>query len=218
MFLNAEGALIQHGYTFQDVKRTWIYLQHILDWYGDFNAVRNTFFSERNVGQDRERSFPASTGIQGVTDREECIMDVLAVAGPGVVTVPMHETKRQKSADDYGSAFSRAMSVHLGGLDLVFVSGTASIDPAGNSIFLDDGPGQVLETYRCLADLLELRGAGLEDIHLATLFAKTPDLMQIHHDTVAEEGLPALPLVPTVADVCRDDLLVEIEAVAVVPL
>jgi len=76
----------------------------------------------------------------------------------------------------------------------------------------------VLETLRCIDDLLAPRGAGLEDVRLATLFAKTPGLIETYEKTARASGMPLMPVVPTVADVCRDELLVEVEAVAVKPL
>ncbi|MHC4597895.1 MAG: RidA family protein [Planctomycetota bacterium] len=217
MFLNAEAAIARHGYTFRQVSRTWIYLKRLLDWYGDFNGVRNAFFAERGVGRDSDRSFPASTGIQGTSDGEECSIDVLATEGPGVVSIPLRNSSRQGSAADYGSSFSRAMSVQVGGLDLVFVSGTASIDPSGATIHVGDPEAQILETLKCIADLLESRDAGLADISLATVFGKTPEILHAYPRVVREGGLPDFPAVPVVADVCRDELLVEIEALAVVP-
>ncbi|MHC5037594.1 MAG: RidA family protein [Planctomycetota bacterium] len=218
MFLGAEAALEKEAFHFNQVARTWIYLMRLLDWYGDFNHVRNAFFTERGIGADAERSFPASTGIQGMTDGEECSMDLLAVDGPGVVSVPLRRSNRQGSAADYGSSFSRAMSVQVGGLDLIFVSGTASIDPSGASIHIGDPEGQIHETLQCISDLLASRGAGLKDILLATVFGKTPEILLAYPQVVQAGGLPDFPFVPVVADVCRDELLVEIEAVAVVPL
>lgn len=43
-----------------NLVRTWLYLDHILDWYDDFNRVRNTFFERNGVF---DGLVPASTGI-----------------------------------------------------------------------------------------------------------------------------------------------------------
>jgi len=217
MLLNADSALEAQGFSFKNVTRTWIYLKRILDWYGEFNRVRTAFFETRGVGLDAERSFPSSTGIQGTTAGEECCMDLLAVDGAGAVATPIHASSRQGRSFDYGSAFSRAMSLRIGGLDTVFVSGTASIDTQGATVHLDDPEAQILETLLCVSALLEPRGIGLKDVHLATVFCKTPEILQTYRQVVRLLGMPPLPIVPVVADICRPELLVEIEAIAVVP-
>ncbi|MHC4779353.1 MAG: RidA family protein [Planctomycetota bacterium] len=217
MFKNAAAALENHDFAFNQVSRTWIYLKRLLEWYDDFNGVRNGFFAEQGVGRNSERSFPASTGIQGTSEGEECSMDVLATEGSGVISSPLRKSSRQGSAADYGSSFSRAMSVQVGGLDMIFVSGTASIDPSGASIHIGDAEAQILETLKCISDLLGIRGATLKDIHLATLFGKTQEVLDMYPRVARDGGMEGFPAVPVVADVCRDDLLVEIEALATVP-
>ena len=52
----------------------------------------------------------------------------------------------------------------------------------------------------------------------ATAFLKNPCDARAFERVVERSGLKDAPLVTTVADVCREDLLFEIDAVAVVPL
>ncbi len=216
MFEAAERALVAEGFGFRDVCRTWITLRRLLDWYGEFNGVRNAFFAERAVGA-APHAFPASTGIQGTSTGEECAMDLLAVGGPGVRVTPIRTTRRQGGAADYGSAFSRAMEVELDGVRTVLVSGTASVGRSGESLHAGQPQAQVVETLLCIGALLEGRGASLRDIGLATLYCKTPEVLAAYREAVRLLCLPALPVVPVVADICRPELLVEIEAVAFVP-
>jgi enamine deaminase RidA (YjgF/YER057c/UK114 family) len=217
MFANADAALRAHGFTFRSVVRTWIYLRRILEWYGDFNRVRTAFFTAQGVGMDPERSFPASTGIQGNAAGEECRMDLLAVEGSGAVMAPVHTSSRQGRSFDYGSAFSRAMRLRIGGLDTVLVSGTASIDTAGNTLHHDNPEAQIRETLDCIFALLDIQGGKPEDIVQATLFCKDPDFLAVYRRVMEREPAAAHPAVPVLADICRPDLLVEIEAIAVVP-
>lgn len=219
MLLNADAALEAHGLTFQNVTRTWIYLGRILDWYGEFNRVRTAFFRDRGVGV-APRVFPASTGIQASTNGEECSMDLLALeAEPdaGVDVQPLERTGRQESAFDYGSAFSRAVSMEVGGGQTVYVSGTASIDAAGNTLYVGNPEAQILETLLNVAALLHSRGGGLSDICTATLFCKNAEVLSHYHRVTRLLGMPDLPVVPVIADVCRHELLVEIEAIAALP-
>lgn len=219
MFINAEAALKANDMSFVDVVRTWIYLADILSWYGEFNRVRTTFYKERGIGKFGQ-SFPASTGIQARTGGEACIMDVLAVkaqAGSVLEVRPLLASSRQDMAFKYGSAFSRGMSVLMEGQQTVLISGTASIGPDGKTRYLDAPEAQIMETLLSIAALLESVGGGLKDICSATLFLKDPTIFKTFKDITRLLGVSDFPVVPVVADVCRPELLVEIEAVAVMP-
>ena len=56
----------------------------------------------------------------------------------------------------------------------------------------------------------------LPDIQAATVFVKNPDDMEAVRDVMADAGLADLPAVYVITDVCRDELLFEIDAEAVV--
>ena len=218
-FHNGEAALRHFGMDFGNVIRTWIYMDRILDWYGEFNRVRTHFFRERDVGGG-DRRFPASTGIRGRTDGEEISIDILALdraPDSDIEAAPLMTSRRQERAFDYGSAFSRALGLDLGGRQTVFVSGTASIAPSGETLYQGAPDAQIVQTLMSIAALLDAVGATLDDICLATLFCKTPEIYDAYQEAVRLLRLPQLPIVPMVADVCRPELLVEIEAVAVVP-
>jgi enamine deaminase RidA (YjgF/YER057c/UK114 family) len=203
-----------------DVVRTWVYLSRILDWYGEFNRVRSDFHAGHGLdGLVGGRAFPASTAIQGGSNGEECMMDLLtvhAVDGADVRIHPVLGSRRQRNAFAYGSDFSRAVAVSIEGRKTVFVSGTASIDREGRSVHCGDYEGQAIETLLNMAALLEEQGGRLRDIALATLFYKDDDMLAAYQDVAHLLGLEDLPIVPVRADVCRSELLVEIEAVALV--
>jgi len=219
MFRSADQALADQGMTFGKVARTWLYLRRLLDWYGGLNEVRTAFFAERNItGKPPGLPFPASTGIQGTAADEECVMDVLAIdvaEGRGGLR-PLDRSRRQHEAFAYGSAFSRAMAWDYEGCQTIWVSGTASIDSQGRSRHRDDPEAQLTETLQSIAALLEPAGASLADIGAGTFFYKDTASRHVYERVCAQLGLPKLPLVPVLADVCRDELLVEIEAVALV--
>jgi enamine deaminase RidA (YjgF/YER057c/UK114 family) len=220
MFARAEAGLEACGMTFLDVARTWIYLSRILHWYGEFNRVRSKFFKERSIGlEDKGHAFPASTGIQGRSGVEECLMDVLAVkpeTGGAVSVRPLLHSCRQDRAFKYGSAFSRGISVFIEGKQTVYVSGTASIGPDGATRYLGEVEAQIMETLLSIAALLESAGGGLKDVTSATLFCKEASSYQKFKEITHLLGVAEFPVVPVVADVCRSDLLVEIEAVAAI--
>jgi enamine deaminase RidA (YjgF/YER057c/UK114 family) len=218
----ASELLAREGFGFGDVARTWFYLRDILDWYGPFNAVRNAAFRRmRLMGPGGDGRIPASTGIEGRNARGGwCALDLLAVQphpGSGAGMRRLHNRK-QNEATEYGSAFARAMEVPLGDARYLFVSGTASIDDHGSTVHAGDFEAQVRFTLEAVEALLEGAGAGLGDVAQATAFLKNPCDARSFSRLVARSGLAGVPLVTTVADVCRGDLLFEIDATAVVPL
>lgn len=218
MFLNVAFGLQAHGFRYPNVVRTWIYCAHLLDWYPDLNRVRTAIYREAGLGVLGGAAFPASTGIMGRSADEACLMDVLALeAGdPGVVATAIHRSARQDSSFNYGSAFSRGMVLEIEGRKTVHVSGTASINAAGASTHVGDAEHQSVETLLSIAALLREQGGSLQNITSATLFCKTREAAEGWERATSLLGIPALPKICVQADVCRHDLLVEMEAVAVI--
>jgi enamine deaminase RidA (YjgF/YER057c/UK114 family) len=218
----AEELLAREGLSFRDVARTWFYLRDILDWYGPFNSVRNAAFLRMGLmGPGGDGMIPASTGIEGRNPRGGwCTLDLLALQSKNGGRLPMKRlhSRKQNEAIEYGSAFARAMEVVLGDARYVFVSGTASIDDQGSTVHVGDFETQTQYTLEAVEALLEGAGAGLRDVAQATAFIKNPCDARAFERVVERSGLEDAPLVTTVADVCRVDLLFEIDAVAVVPL
>lgn len=220
MLTNASSALGTHGFRYPQVIRTWIYLARLLDWYGEFNRVRTAHHDNEGLRGDSDRAvFPASTGIQGTPGEAECCMDVLALDADATGRVrarPILGSQRQPPAFSYGSAFSRGMSLEMDGRQVVYVSGTASIDRDGRSIHVGDPEAQAFETLLNIGALLEEQGGSLEHICMATLFCKTPEAYEAYTGVTKLLHAPVFPTIPVQADVCRSDLLVEIEAVALI--
>ena len=218
----AEALLAQEGFGFRDVARTWFYLRDILDWYGPFNAVRNAAFRRLGlVGPNGDGAIPASTGIEGRNARGGwCTLDLLAARPrPGArFEMKRLHSRRQNEATEYGSAFARGMALTLGEWRYVFVSGTASIDDHGATVHAGDFGAQFEQTLGAVAAVLQSAGAGLADVRQATCFLKNPCDAWSYARMADRVGLADTPAVTTVADVCRDDLLFEIDATAVVPL
>jgi enamine deaminase RidA (YjgF/YER057c/UK114 family) len=218
----AEELLAREGFSFRDVARTWFYLRDILDWYGPFNAARNKAFRRMGlVGPGGDGQIPASTGIEGRNARGGwCALDLLALqpAGRGRLEMRRLHNRKQNEAPEYGSAFARAMEVATGDARTIFVSGTASIDGHGATVHAGDFEAQTRYTLEAVEALLDGAGAGLADVVQATAFLKNPCDGRSFERIVQRSALRDVPLVTTVADVCRPDLLFEIDATAVVPL
>jgi enamine deaminase RidA (YjgF/YER057c/UK114 family) len=221
MIARAERILREHGASYGNTVRTWFYLSDILGWYGDFNGVRNAKYSEFGLmpRPGGRLQLPASTGIRAeLPGGAACVLDLLAVVTPETrgPAVECLTNPRQQEAFRYGSAFSRSAVIHGAREDLIQVSGTAAIDENGRSLHAGDIRAQVRGTLDKLAALLELTEASLNDVSAATVFVKKGEDAEAARAVMAEDGLEHLPAVWVVADVCREELLFEIDAEAVV--
>lgn len=209
-----ERVLHQVGMSFTDVYRTWFYLNDILDWYDEFNAVRNHFFKTRGVF---DGLVPASTGIGGSNAAGTAVVaDLMAVQpkSPDFRLRPV-PSPLQCPALEYGSSFSRAVEVTQPDLKRVLVSGTASIEPGGATAHVGDVQAQVKTTMEVVHAILESCGVDWADSVRAIAYFKHAADMPEFDRYCRANGLPALPVIVTKNDVCRDDLLFELEVDAI---
>ncbi len=213
MMEKADAALKQFGADFLSVPRTWIWLKDILSWYDDFNHVRNKFFTERRlIGAGTRQSMPASTGIGlGPADGANCAMDLMAVLEPTNCTQYLQAAGKQQCALEYGSAFSRAARSIMPAGQTVFVSGTASIDADGATTHIGDASGQISTTIGNVQAVLADMNCKDEDIVQVVAYCKTTEVEKIFN---ASKGALDWPWVTAICDICRPDLLFEIEATA----
>ena len=118
------------------------------------------------------------------------------------------------------SSFSRGLRIDVGGVAILLISGTASIDEDGQSVHIGDFRAQLRRTYENITGLLAAEGATWKDIVRTSCY-----LRDIERDYEAfnegrteffqEQGLDPLPASTGIqAILCRPELLVEIEAIA----
>ncbi len=222
MFDWANRLLKKQGAGFQNVVRTWIYLSDILDWYKEFNIARNKqFHTFRLLDDSRENLeaekiyLPASTGIEGDNPLGAAgVMDVLAVLPKkmGSLKIQPQSGAKQKSPYRYGSAFSRSISIQEKELTYIMLSGTAAIDNHGKSLYPGDARAQIKKTIDVVEALVAKEGGKLRDICEATTFLKRAEDISIYNEVISEYGLEHMPAICVVADVCRDELLFELDA------
>jgi enamine deaminase RidA (YjgF/YER057c/UK114 family) len=213
MMQKVEAALKKLGADFLAVPRTWMWLKDILTWYGDFNQVRTTFFKEWGlIGAGSRQSMPASTGIGlGPANGGHCAMDLMAVLEPTDCTRYLQTTGKQHCAFKYGSAFSRAASSIMPAGETVFVSGTASIDADGATTHLDDATGQINATIENVRAVLSEMQCRDDDVVQVIAYCKTTEIEKVFNSI---KGKLAWPWITVICDICRPDLLFEIEATA----
>lgn len=213
-FETMDRALQKVGFRFTDTIRTWIYLDQLLDWYDDFNVVRTQYFNETGIFN---QLVPASTGIGAANQYGAAMMmDALAVQPKeGRLTVQEVISPLQNPALDYKSSFSRAVEMAYPTHKNLLISGTASIDPDGHTVHLDDPEKQIRLTMEVVHAILESRGMDWKDLFRGIAYFKDMAYRPVYEKIAAELGVPRFPLAVSHADVCRHDLLFEIEVDAV---
>lgn len=118
------------------------------------------------------------------------------------------------------SSFSRGMRIDLNGLTILLISGTASIDESGKSVHIGDFRAQMRRTLSNITGLLASEGATWKDIVRTTCYLRDidRDYEAFNEERTAffqEQGLDPLPASTGIeAKLCRPELLVEIEAIA----
>lgn len=210
VFQKIEKALNLVDMDFSHVVRTWLYINNILDWYDDFNVARTEFFNQKQVF---EKLVPASTGI-GVSNPKSAalITEVIAIKPhSGKVHIEKVGSPLQCPATEYKSSFSRAVEVKFSDYRRLYVSGTASIDGDGNTIYVDDIIKQIARTMEVVEAILKSRDMDWGDVSRA--IAYFPDLSHAYllEEYCKENSIPYMPIAIAHGDICRDDLLFEIE-------
>lgn len=237
--------LAQAGASLEQVVRTWLYLNQItepdlrndIQRYHEMNRARTDVYrGVRFGGRHRapwlpETLYPASTGIGTQGNRMSLAALALDSDRSDVFIVPL-ENPQQTPACAYQAKyspqspkFSRAMAVVQGHFVATLVSGTASIVDSQTV-----HPGDVVrQTEQTLSNIIRLiapqnfarhglpgAGATWDDVAKVRVYVKHPEDYLACREVV-EQYLPRVPAIYLHADVCRPDLLVEIEAVAFSP-
>ena len=118
------------------------------------------------------------------------------------------------------SSFSRGMRIDIGGVSILLISGTASIDENGQSVHIGDFPAQLRRTFDNITGLLKSEGATWHDVVRTSCYLRDIDrdydvFNQGRTEFFKEQGLDPLPASTGIqAHLCRPELLVEIEAIA----
>ncbi len=239
-FGRMQALLAQEGVHFEQVIRTWLYLGDIVGPEGDtqrykeLNRARTDFYEPFRFARDivlpsfQGDVYPASTGIGA--DGRDILMSCIAFATErsDIRAVPL-ENPRQTSAYQYSvkygiksPKFSRAMALSCGPYATILISGTASIT-GSETRHIGDAEAQTHETLDNIQALISEEnlarhgmpglGTPLEGLALVRVYIKRPEDYPVVR-RACERRLGELPTIYAIADVCRPELLVEIEGIA----
>jgi enamine deaminase RidA (YjgF/YER057c/UK114 family) len=202
--------------------------------YRELNRARTDFFDRHSFAVRKlapgvkHTIYPASTGIGTLGHGLMTACLALQTERQDVQMLAL-ENPLQTSAFSYPSTYSakspkfaRAMAMRIGDHVTTWISGTASIVNA-ETVHPGDIEKQTEQTLTNIERLID--SANFERLGWSDAGATLDDLAKIrvyvkHHDdyekcrAVCERRLGRIPAIYAQADVCRPDLLVEIEGVA----
>ena len=206
-----QAALEEGGFSIGDTIRTWFFLEDILSWYHEFNEARTAVYSGIKFATG---SLPASTGVGGRNPAGAALtMAGWAMRPLGRAQIAKEiASPLQCPAPAYGSSFSRAMEISSSAGRRVLISGTASIAPEGETLHKEDAHKQIELTMKVVEAILQPRGLRLRDLAHVTAYFKRLGDAGTFASWWKSHGLSGLPAVLAQCDICRNDLLFEIEA------
>lgn len=203
--------------------RVWNYFPQInadadgLERYVRFNVGRHEAFAAKGRVIGTAAPAACALGSRGT----DLVIYFLAAKQAGQRV----ENPRQTSAFHYPAqygprspTFARAMLMQTAGNPLLFVSGTASI-VGHETLHIGNAPAQARETVaNLLAVIAQAQLAGLDsprsnaNLRLK-IYLRRPDDLAMVHNCLRQTFGPAANALYLQADICRADLLLEVEAV-----
>jgi len=227
--------LTKEGFTVDGIVRQWNYLERITDFdgecqrYQEFNEARSGFYASASWPD----GYPAATGIG--TQGGGIVIDFVAVKAEAegcrcvslnnALQIAAHAYTRRvlqgKLSAEQGKItpkFERARVFDMGNERMIYVSGTAAI--RGERSLTEGGVLSQMEItmenvrYLISGENLQKKGiTGEGELAMLRVYLKHPDDLEAVKMYVGEH-LEELPVIYLLADVCREELLVEVEGVA----
>jgi len=235
-FRTAVEILEQEDLSIQHIIRQWNYIENIAvvkgaenssQNYQDFNDVRAHYYDQVNF-QD---GYPAATGIGQNTGgvivgfialSESEHVKVSPIANPGQIDAHKYSERvlEGSSPEKCTPKFERAKLVTIGSRSYIYVSGTASI-LGEHTMHRGDVEKQTLTTIENIKRLfarenqemmgLEFDVSDIQFSHLRVYVKNMEDVPAV--EKICDRELNCKSSLFLESDVCREDLLVEIEGV-----
>ncbi len=191
--------------------------------------IRTTYFETPAVAglqyTEAEQAERQALGLPPDSPAPRALISSLSQLGRPVVRKrAIHAPAVLNEAPAYPQpvSFSRGLRVDLeGGLTHLFISGTASVGANGDTLYPGDFRAQCWRTYRNITTLLKAENASWHDVvrcscYLRDIERDYADFNQIRTEFFVALGLDPLPASTGIqVRLCRSDLLVEIEAHAI---
>lgn len=222
VFHQIDSLLIKEGFPINSIVRQWNYIERITESKDDyqnyqaFNDARAAFYEKTTWPE----GYPAATGIG--TDWGGIVVDLDAVIlkKENCSVLPI-DNKLQVAAHAYSERvlavshkqkatpkFERAKLLSIEDKGLIYISGTAAI--RGEESLKEVGLSRQLEiTMENIAELIGNKGI----VSMLRVYLKDKSFVQEAEQLMDAYKL-SVPVSYMWADVCRDELLIEIEGIA----
>lgn len=235
VFDKLDSLLTEHHFAVDDIVRQWNYIGSIVSYrdgkqnYQEFNDARTSYYEKvawRN-------GYPAATGIGAEGDciivggiafkkGNRCDKGIYPIDNP--LQIAAHVYSKNVLIDDDVNAikstpkFERAKLIETNRGACCFVSGTAAIR-GEESVDASSARLQTIKTIENIEYLVSKENLvkfgckpyNLEYVKLHVFVKNEEDYEEVR--SVVEEFYPNIAIIYTIADVCRRELLVEIEGI-----
>jgi len=212
-------ALAHQGANLRDhCVRTWVFMKNVDAFYRGMVNARLEVFADYNMNETTHTL--ASTGIEGACEHQYDLMSMDAYSNidlkPGQMTY-LNDFTRLSRTEVYNVNFERGTRVAYADRALHIISGTASIDGDGRTMYFDgDVVKQIERTLGNIDALLRSGSATLDDMMHMIVYLRDPADYDRINGYLAEH-CPAIPYIIVEGPVCRPDWLIEIEGMAISP-
>ena len=236
IFQKIEAILSAESMSIHEIVRQWNYIGKITEInnniqnYQAFNDARAHFYEKddwKNIG------YPAATGIG--TELSSVMVSLIAVSANSDIQILPIDNPLQTAAYEYSQSvligedcrckenpkFERAKLVQNGSGLVCFISGTAAIQGEESICNFDISlqTRQTIETIRFLISPENLRQQGIDKTNSLELVSLRVYIKKKAHFERTKKEIeyvwPNVPVIYLQADICRRELLVEVEALAV---
>jgi enamine deaminase RidA (YjgF/YER057c/UK114 family) len=238
-FEQMKAILDAEGLGMNDIVRQWNYIEKITGFSTDgkiknqhyqiFNDVRSLYYAQYQF----ENGYPAATGIGA--DWGGVVIDFVAVKGRAQILavqnpeqIDAHHYKADVLEDNYlvkeekksTPKFERAKIVEFGCKSLVYISGTAAIkgqytvsecNAVRQTQITIENIERLVSPENLIHHGLRKTIVNQQFISLRVYVKYAEDLLSVAQ--VMQENFAEVPCIILQSDVCRDNLLVEIEGV-----
>ena len=193
--------------------RTWFFVRDVDTQYAGLVKSRRECFIEQGLTPDTH--YIASTGIGGTPADPKALVQLGSYAMTGFEPQQqryLYALSHLNRTIEYGVTFERGTLMQYGDRNHIYISGTASINNKGEVMHVGNINQQTLRMWENVEKLLEEGGMSYEDVMQIVVYLRDSS----DYETVKQmfdKKFPNMPLVITLAPVCRPTWLIEMECI-----